>query len=84
MLLLFFGASAKLADHRALSKIAFRNNSLSGTFPAFLIHYPTLTLMMSHNKFRGPLPDWTQNVELHWLDLSHNEFKGTLPILFAG
>ena len=82
----FFVSSpaAKLAQHRALGKISFKNNSLSGAFPPFLIHYPTFILMMSHNQFTGTLPDWTENIELHWLDLSHNQFKGTLPILYAG
>ena len=80
------GASATdvVREGRSMHRISFDNNSMTGTLPGFLIHYPSLSLALPDNLLTGTLPDWTNNGIMEDLDLSGNRFHGTLPILFTG
>jgi hypothetical protein len=67
-----------------MSRIDFRNNSLSGTFPTFLARFPVISLLLGDNQLTGTLPDWSHNTALTELQLDGNKLHGLLPGLFAG
>ena len=67
-----------------ISRIDFKNNSLSGPFPRFLARFPVISLLLGDNELTGTLPDWSHNTALTELQLDNNKFYGPLPALFAG
>jgi hypothetical protein len=84
-LLLVCGSETEVVrEGRAMHRISFDNNSMTGTIPGFLIHYPSLLLALPDNELTGTLPDWTNNLMLQELNLRGNRLHGTLPILFTG
>jgi hypothetical protein len=65
-----------------MSYLLLSNNSLSGTFPAFLQNGTSLEFLdLAWNKFYGRIPTWIGELtRLRFVRLSHNAFSGTIPL----
>ena len=69
--------------YQSMSIVKFRNNSLSGPLPGFVMRVPALSMDLSKNELTGPLPDWTGNPAVMSIMLNENQFEGPLPEFFV-
>lgn len=73
----FPGGIFRLKNLRVLS---MAGNSFFGQLPVSLSSLPYLrSLDLSHNKFNGSVPSWSNNVALNSIRLNNNEFSGQIP-----
>jgi hypothetical protein len=63
---------------RGLRKLHLASNDFSGHVPSSITSPRLLELSLAHNKFDGPLPDFSQP-ELRFVDVSDNNLSGPIP-----
>ncbi|CAM0946563.1 unnamed protein product [Alopecurus aequalis] len=63
---------------RGLRKLHLASNEFSGHVPGSITSPRLLELSLAHNRFDGPLPDFSQP-ELRFVDVADNNLSGPIP-----